>query len=284
MENQQPQPPTPVDTNPFNIGLEGLKQVFDRARSVAIFLVVLSGIAFLGQGVQSVAEVASGSFTMSAEQQRAKDAAQQNEVLAFINNLDTAEIIGYGVAIATVLFLFILITLFISAIIDYTAAQLAKGSTVTLKEAAKEAVTHLVSYLWLFIVESVRVFLWSLLFIIPGFIMAVRYSLSGTVFFSEGLRGNAAVNRSSQLTKGAWLTTFGSMSLWNLMTLGTIGYLLQPGTMALLYKQLRTATDAGQPKPPAHLLSWLVLAGYALMIIFVILFAVGVAAILAMAT
>jgi hypothetical protein len=118
---------------------------------------------------------------------------------------------------------------------------------------------ELPGYLWVNIIMLVKLFLWTLLFIVPGMIMAVRYRLSGTVFFAEGKRGNAAVKRSAELTKGAWFTTFAGYGLWNLITFNQIQQLVAPGVSAILYRQLRALTDAGESKPSAHWLSWLTL-------------------------
>lgn len=89
--------------------------------------------------------------------------------------------------------------------------------------------------------------------------MAVRYSLAGTVFFAEGKHGNAAVKRSAQLTKGAWLTTFAGVNLWNMITQGLMTAVLMPGILGILYSQLRDVTDSHEAKPSAHWLSWLTL-------------------------
>jgi hypothetical protein len=98
-----------------------------------------------------------------------------------------------------------------------------------------------------------------LLLIVPGIVMAVRYSLSGAVFFDKKLKGNAATKESARLTKGGWLTTFASQSLMNIITLGIIELLLVPGTNSVLYRQFRDYEVHGVAKPKAHILSWLTL-------------------------
>ena len=86
--------------------------------------------------------------------------------------------------------------------------------------------------------------------------MSYRYSLAGVVFFDKNTKGGAASTQSAALTKGAWLTTFASQNLLNMITLGAIPMLLQPGTNGVLYRQLGAV---GNQKPRAHFLSWLTL-------------------------
>lgn len=257
------------ENNPFMIGLEGVKLLFARAKSVAIFAIVLVAIGFVGQMVQTGIDMANGEYTKTVQQRANEEHEAEKAFTGFVNSLSTQEMVMMGIGFATALFLLIVIGLTIAGIFDHTSARLRNGQDTTLTAAAKDALSHIASYLWLNIIIGVKVLLWSLLFIIPGIIMAVRYSLSGAVFFNEGLRGNAAVKRSLTLTKGAWLTTFASQSLWNMMTFGIIQPLLQPGTNGILYRQLAAVTDTGKPKPNAHWLSWLTLLLPIILILFI---------------
>jgi hypothetical protein len=154
---------------------------------------------------------------------------------------------------------FIVIGTFLSGMFDYTAAKLADNKTVTFGEAFKAVASRFFSYLWLHILMGLKILLWSLLLIVPGIIMATRYSLSGTSFFRHNLSANAAIKHSASITKGAWLTTFGAFGLFNIISLGLVQPLLQPGTSALLQRQFDDYDAAKLTKPSAHGLSWLVL-------------------------
>lgn len=247
------------ENNPFMIGLEGLKTLFERAQNVAIFAIVLSALGLISSNAQRAANMSDGSYGNTPEQNQAKYEQMMQEVTNFFNSLSASEMTLIATGIATVLFIVILINLIIAGVLDYTAGRLYRDKTVSLKAALKETFTHIASYLWLQLIIGVKILLWSLLFIIPGFIMAVRYSLSGAAFFNEGLRGTAAVDRSKELTKNAWLTTFAGQGLWNIMTFGVIRSLLHPAANAVLYRQLADATDTGTQKPEPHWLSWLTL-------------------------
>ena len=261
--------------NPFYIALEGLTTFFKKAQSVAILMIVLSALAFFGNGISSVRDAVSGDRSNTQVQLQDKDV--QRQVQDTYNALPLAGWVILGVIVATILFIVILVGVVISGISDYTAARLALGHETNLGEAFKEVFAHIGSYLWLQIIVGVKIFLWSLLLIVPGLIMAVRYSLAGTSFFAKGTRGNKAVKHSLELTKGAWLTTFAANGLWNMITFGAIDPLLRPGTNAVLYRQFSTTKE----KPAAHWLSWLTLLLPIVLAVLFILFVLLVVVVLA---
>lgn len=243
-------------SNPFYIALEGLTTFFKKAQSVAIAAIVLSALAFLGNGVSTIQDVITPNDARPDRQiSRQESEAIKGDLESTFRALPPAVWAIIGVIAATILFIAILIGLVISGVSDYTSARLAAGHDTNLGEALKEVFRHIGSYLWLQIIIMVKVLLWSLLLIVPGIIMSVRYSLAGTSFFAKDLRGNAAVKHSLELTKGAWLTTFAASGLWNTMTFGAMDAVLRPGTNAVLYRQY----SATKVKPAAHWLSWLTL-------------------------
>jgi hypothetical protein len=132
------------------------------------------------------------------------------------------------------------------------------------------------SYLWLQIIISFKVFLWMLLFIVPGIIMAVRYSLASVAFFDEKkqLRGTAAIRESLRLTKGAWITTYASTTLFNILTLGAMNSAITTAANAVLYKQFEKIGD--DKKPDAHWLSWVTLLVPAVALVLLLLLVVGI--------
>jgi hypothetical protein len=247
------------ENNPFTIGLNGLTRTFNKARQIAIFAVILAVFSLLSNMVSAVIDLSTGMNEAQQATMQEQQQAQQEAVAAFFNQ-DPGALAVAGVLIASFVFFVVALSMWVYGAFEYTGAKLATNQKVTLVESLKHSWEDLAGYIWMYIIIVVKVLLWSLLFIVPGIIMAVRYSLAGTVFFAEGKRGNAAVKRSLELTKGAWLTTFGSMTLWNVMTLGTITYLLQPGINAALYSQYKQVADSEESHPKAHLLSWLTLA------------------------
>lgn len=249
--------PGNYENNPFYIGYNGLIAFFKQAQPVAIYASVLAGLAFILNSISTLYDMLS-SATMTEAEMNAQYEAIGADIGQFLATDVSSLLIG-GILFASGVFLFIVASLWLYGILEYTGARLAQHKQTTLKQAAVDVTNSFTGYLWVYIIMFVKIFLWSLLFIVPGVIMAVRYSLAGTAYFAENRRGNAAIQRSLELTKDAWFTTFGATGLWNLMTFGLITYVLQPGINGVLFRQFAEVTDHKISKPAPHWLSILAL-------------------------
>ena len=247
MNEATPEQPTVTkyENNPFLLALNGIQALFALAKPVAIFFLVLS-----------VLNVLSGLIDTGSPSDSAASERETDEFIKSVQSFSTDAWITIGVVAVVVFIGLFVIGAIINGIADYTASRLAKGKKSGLKEAFSATIKRLGGYLWLKIIVAVKTFLWSLLFVVPGIVMSYRYSLAGVAFFAEDIKAHESVKRSLVLTKGAWLTTFASQTLFNLITLGFIAPLLMPGTLALLYRQFTAQPDQ---KPAAHILSWLTL-------------------------
>lgn len=245
--------------NPFFVATDGLELLFKKALSVAILLIVLSLFGVFGQLPQTISDIQRTGDPSQRQELDNKYTSEYADIERTVTNLDGGQWAVIGAVIAILLLGMIVIGTVLSGISDYTAARLARGKTTTLSEAFRAVFARFFSYLWLQILIGIKILLWSLLLIVPGIIMAVRYSLSGPAFFDKGLGAGTATKHSAAITKGAWLTTFASHSLFGIITLGVIQPLLQPGTSAVLYGQLDTYKKKELKKPSAHVLSWLTL-------------------------
>lgn len=239
------------ENNPFYIAYNGVTLLFKSAQSIGIFAAVLAGIGLLGNGLSNIASV----FTPYEEEPT--DAAT-GEAMPFVFDETTFAIIAsIGLVAVIIGLIFTLISLFLYGILEYTAAKLANDETVQLEHAFSGVWKQFPGYIWVYIIVFTKIFLWTLLFIIPGIIMSIRYSLAGVAYFAENQRGNAAIKRSLALTKGAWFTTFAGYGLGNMITLGLATSIVNPAASTILFRQLRAVTDRGETKPPTHWLSWL---------------------------
>jgi hypothetical protein len=255
MDNVNKTPEPQYENNPFNIGLTGIQLLFKNAQQVGIYAAILAGLAFLLNAISSAIDVIN---TLNTPRVTSTTYSELPSMSISAGNeiLIAALVLSFTFLIVIIAFL---VGLFLNGILEYTAARLALGEKVTFKQAVAATWKNLPGYIWMNIIKTVKILLWSLLFIIPGIIMAVRYSLSGVAFFAEDKRGNAAIQRSTQITDNAWLTTFAGTGLWNIITLGMIAPIAQTGAISILYKQLRHVTDGNIQKPAAHWLSWLTL-------------------------
>lgn len=238
------------ENNPFFVATNGLELLFKKAQSVGIAFAILAGLSFVAgiPGYFINPNDADFKDTSTSTTAGATAPAPSDVPVEFWT------IIGVIIVIAIVIAFFI--GLVIRGTGDYASAQLARNKTVTLGEALRGVFANFWGYAWAMIVMQVKLFLWFLLLIVPGFIMSTRYALTGVMYFDKQLKGGAASKQSANLTKGVWLTTYASHSLLNMITFGAIQGLLVPGTNAVLYRQFMAA---GTDKPKAHVLSWLTL-------------------------
>lgn len=79
-----------------------------------------------------------------------------------------------------------------------------RAENLTIKESFLRAKKIAWKYFSLGVIVSLFVFLWCLLFVIPGIYMMVAYSVATWVFICEGISGTAAIKRSKELVKGYW--------------------------------------------------------------------------------
>lgn len=249
-------PKVTYENNPFFIASNGITLLFNLARGMAILLLVLALLNFFTRGSDEGADATK----MWNELSHTVSTWGLNDWLLA---LGSGAIIGLAV---------IMVSTLITGAASYTSYKLSRNEKVKIGEAFREAFDNLWSFIWLQIIVLVKILLWSLLFIIPGIVMAFRYSLANTAFFDERkeLRGNAAVKESLRLTKGAWITTFSSNMLFNMLSFGALSSVISTSVNAVLYRQFGDLGD--EKKPDAHWLSWVTLALPFILAIFLFMF------------
>ena len=212
------------ENNPFFVAANVLTLLFDMARGVLIFL-----------GVLSLLSMTFNSYKPDFSQNTSWQSAT-HQFTQVTSNWALSDWLLAGFAIFIVTFAVAMVSALFNGVSAYTSAQLVRGKKVGLVEAFRVSFEHLWSFLWLQIIISVKLLLWTLLFVIPGIYMAFRYTLAQTAFFDEkkNLRGNAAIAESLRLTRGAWVTTFASNMLFNALTFGGFTCIISAGVNAVL--------------------------------------------------
>lgn len=251
--------PAGYENNPFFVAANGLSILFNLASGVAVMFVVLAVVDFFGSNFYTIDANRWDEWTALSSRWTTND-----WFLAVVSGV----IIGLAVVMIYALF---------SGVAAYTSYHISQNQRVSLSSAFHVAFENLWSFLWLQVIVTVKVLLWSLLFVIPGVIMAIRYSLASVAFFDErkDLKGNKAIKESLQLTKGAWLTTFASTTLLSILTfpLQLLSFIVPIGANAVLYRQFDKIGN--KPKPEAHWLSWLTLILPVALVIFIIIVFIG---------
>lgn len=235
----------PYINNPFFVAIEGLKLFFTKAVGVAVILIIVSALSHTN---------AIFTTPSPAQQTTQSTSSQYHQPQVDIPPSTVAVVVVLAVVLgAAVLMALLAVGTILTGIAAYSNARLANGKDAPLKEAWQATVSQFWSLLWLQVLIGLKVLAWSLLFVIPGIVMAFRYSLASTAFFDKDLKGNAAIKESLAITKGSWITLFGAQALFSLITFGTINSLASAGTTAVLYRQFRDTPLEKRPK--AHGLS-----------------------------
>lgn len=252
MASKQPAPPPFVEVskhyinNPFFITTYGFQLLFKYAKNVSILLLLLSIAGAIGQSEFS---------------RYTNDVNNASTIENYFNSLEPSQLVTLAVSSVLISLAILVVSIMVSGINGYVAARASKGQATNLNEAFNAVLGKFGSYTWVYILVNVKILLWTMLFIIPGIVMAVRYSLSSAVFFdaSNNLKGNDVLKKSSELVKGSWITTFASFGLFNIITLGWISYFVNASVLASLYGQYTEIARSGAKKPKAHWLSWIVM-------------------------
>lgn len=256
------------ENNPFFIAANGITRLFDLARGVAILLLSLSILSLL--------------FNRMPSDSNTAEPKSWGEFTAPVASWTANEWILAGGSVVIIGMALLMISSLFSAVSSYSAWKLSKGDTVNVGEAFHVAFDNIWEFIWLQIIIFIKIVLWSLLFVIPGIYFAFRYTLAGVAFFDEkkNLRGNAAIKESLRLTKGAWLTTFSSNVLFNILTFGILSPVIATGVNTTLYAQFNALGN--KPKPTAHWLTWatfilpIILLFFALSIVLAIITGIAV--------
>ncbi|HHD92241.1 MAG TPA: hypothetical protein ENL06_01275, partial [Candidatus Portnoybacteria bacterium] len=90
-----------------------------------------------------------------------------------------------------------------------------------IKESLKQGWRKLISYWWILSLQGIIIAGGYLLFIVPGIIFYVWFSLASYVFVVEDIRGMDALLKSKEYIKGYWGNVF-----WRILFLATVAYLI----------------------------------------------------------
>jgi len=117
--------------------------------------------------------------------------------------------------VAAYVILMIVISIWSSLSLLYAIKE--REQKIGIKEAFNKSWPKVLSYWWISIISGFIIIGGYLLFIIPGIILAIWFSLAAYVLVSEDRTGMIALFRSRQLIKGYWWKVF-----WRFLVMGII--------------------------------------------------------------
>ena len=154
-----------------------------------------------------------------------------------------------------------LLSILVGISLIYAVKEREKG--ITAKQALKKGWKRFFSYWWLTVLNVFIVMGGYLLFIIPGIIISVWFSVAAYVFVAEDRKGMTALFRSKHLVSGHWWGV-----LWRFSLLAVLGLLIFIPFMFLAtgfgfnFEQIAMGEDNPRSTMtiPLIILSWLTTA------------------------
>jgi uncharacterized membrane protein len=127
------------------------------------------------------------------------------------------------------------------AVILYGAFQVMRGRVMMLGEAARRGLSRFWSIIGLAILATLGIIVGTLLFIVPGIMLAIRWSVALPACVVENMGPLAAMRRSAQLTKGHRWKIFGVFIL--ILIIVVIVAMVVFGVVAAVVGAITLATE-----------------------------------------
>lgn len=228
-------------SNPFVLAHQASVRLWAKNRGWAILLIVLGILNSISSTDNSGLQNSGSAHTSQASQDIS---------------------VALVVFTASFVLLFVIVALvfvtYVAGILSHVTLESEKGKKVTFSEAYRATKDRFWRLFGALLLAAVKIFGWTLLFIVPGIIAAVRYSLLSYVIIDEKAEETsvkAAHDRVKLITKGRLWEVFG-MSCTGIIPF--IGTLYSTAGSAGLYKQLKEYTEQDLEKPKIHWLNYFV--------------------------
>ena len=259
----------PYDSNPFTLIFHAFSRFFTTNMWWGVGLLV---IGFLSFGWQSTPQFAGMPVPSESSTPPSTDSLEKN--FSWLQNVTPEQVITFSlIAIFVILFVALLLLAYfalytyIYGAFAYVALQSEKGKSVKFEEA----LTVVNKRFWrLFLAQGlagIKIFLWTLLLIVPGIIAAVRYALLTYVIMDQSEKEKgviAAHTRTKQIVKGKLLEVFGMIVASGIIPF--VGEPLRVAGSAAQYNQLAYTYDHKITRPKTHLLNYL---GFLLIVLWI---------------
>jgi hypothetical protein len=155
-------------------------------------------------------------------------------------------LLGGLIALVVVIALALLLIRIAAGSINILLMSLEKEKISTKAAIGSVSSGKLTSFVGVYFLTSVAIFIGLLFFIIPGIYLMARFSLAPVVVYAENLKAMAAIKRSMALTKGHVFEMLGALTAQTILSgnglLSTIG---ANSGIVKRYKELTTAEKLG---------------------------------------
>jgi hypothetical protein len=123
----------------------------------------------------------------------------------------SAEFPGHTAALLGLFYVlqFLVVTPFLTAAVARAASDVYLGRPISVSTVYRAALRRFGSVLWVIVLYTIPVFIGTVLFVVPGIFLLVRWVVAPVVVMLEDARGPKALGRAWRLSKGFWWRMFG---------------------------------------------------------------------------
>ncbi|MDO8335217.1 MAG: hypothetical protein Q7T74_00320 [Candidatus Saccharibacteria bacterium] len=265
-------PTIAYQSNPFSLSFDKFGLFFEKNLGWAIVLIVVPILYFFLQMLGAALD------TTTASAHSAAHHAANSEVTPWLAATVVFLVAFSAIIIAAIIFVSVAFNSFISGVFAYVALENDAGRTASFRGAIDAVVARFWRLLLAQLLATVKIFGWTLLFIIPGIVAAFRYTLLPYLIMDEPATKKGVKEsheRIKTLVKGRKREIFGVATVATIIPV--VGSINQVVGNAALYRQLQVFSDKKLQKAPVHWLNYFgfILIGlYILLIAFVIAIAI----------
>jgi len=262
--------PVQYDSNPFTLTFNALGRFFNTNVNWAIVIIAFVLIGFIGQTAVELLRL------MYPDQ----PTGQSSEITPLTTGAspDATVVIAVIVVIFSLLLVFAILATIFSAFINgmfsYVALQSEAGKTTGFSEAFNATKKRFWRLLFAQLLANLKIFGWTLLFIIPGIVAGYRYQLLPYLIMNESDKEKGigdSHNKTKALVKGRLWELFGISFVAGIVPF--VGSLLSISGNAAYYNQLQATAHEPEKRPKIHWLNYigLILGATVLLFAFLIL-------------
>ena len=250
------------NSNPFTLSFDALGRLFKTNVGWAIALIAVGFIGFLGNAASSVIDLVNLQQDTTPTSSTSFESSLSNTGVSTGSNTD----VGVVLLIVGIVLVFVVIAVIIGAIIStfltgmftYVMNQSEQGKSVSVSEAFNAVLKRFWRLLWATLLAHLKIFGWTLLFIVPGIIAALRYSLLPYLIMNEPEEEKGvtdAHNKVKSVVKGRLWEVFGVGTVGSLIPI--VGETIGIAGRSALYRQLQYSQDHKIERPKIHWLNYL---------------------------
>jgi len=268
METQPPKPPQhktekkSYDSNPFTLSFDALGRFFTHNVNWAIALIVLGVLGMFSRAGGNLISGYHGTPTTPGYGQELGGSTSP-EVVTIV-----AIVIVVFVIALTLIVAMTVIATFLQGMFSYVALRSEAGESVSFSEAFNETTSRFWRLLGAQLLAILKIIGWGLLFIVPGIVAALKYSILPYSIMSapKDEKGvSLAHAKVKAITKGRLMEVFGVAAIGFIIPL--VGSILTLTGNAAIYNQLNYYYENKLEKPKVH---WLNYAGFFLLVLLLI--------------